>query len=1126
MEKASSSKLKQRELPSTSVDANQTSLLSKQNAAALQNTDWNGSEMAADSQGFDEKEYLAAYSDVREAIGTGRYRSGLEHWTACGRKEILYGHRPDYRDQYVINPARGQKDVFKDPAVVGDFDDIGYHFIYPDVRSTGARQHWLDHGRHEGRLSPGIRPYINRSRSFEALHAKPFGVNFYGPSKAASGLGTAARSYLDALDAAKIPTKSVPLDLDLYRGGLNMNRPAILPAGHKTYRVNLLHQNCDMIRNMCRIYGHNILDDAYNIGMWVWELPTMRQDWMGEYGALDEIWVPTTFCEQAVSTISPIPVRTVPYVVTVAEPSRSMGRAHFGLPEDAYIFLSVFDVSSLMDRKNPHALIRAFKQAFGDDPKVHLVLKYHSASGQRERLVELFRLARGSNIRLISEMYTDEESTALKQVSDCLVSPHRSEGFGLNLAEMMYLGKPAIGTGYSGNVDFMTDENSYLIDHKLVSIERDIGPYLTGAVWADPDVDHLAHLLRHVYENRGEAARKAEKAAGDIRTLYSAEAVGAKMEARLQELGLAEVPLYARNWGRSAAASWKTPMAGVGNEALKSRLQALPHRPVFSVIVPVYNVPGEYLRQCIDSVLAQHYPFWELCLCDDASTSAETVAVLDSYRGRDPRIKIRRLTKNQGISGASNAAVEISTGSFLALLDNDDELHPMALLRFAETLNSQPDLDFIYTDEDKINFDGKHVDDYCKPDWSPEHLESVMYVLHCMAIRKSLFLRIGGFREEFTGAQDFDLALRLSRETSRIHHIPEILYHWRMIPGSAAAVVDAKPKALENARMALEDHALAKFGNRASVDPGLLPGTFRLRPGLSGTPPVTIVIPTDNRQVELPNRPKFTMVDNLILSILKKTTYKNYRILVVDNGNLSQQQRHAYRANGVSVASYTGPTKPFSFAQKANFCFRNVKTDLMVMLNDDMEVITEGWLEALLEFAQNPEIGVVGGKLLYPDNRIQHVGVALGVNDSVAHIYHGFPGDFIGYNGYTHLIRNYAAVTGACMATRMSLINELGGFDESLAIDFNDIDFCLRAFSQGYRNVYTPYCQFFHFEGQSAQRKAQDPNEVALFKARWAGYLDHDPSFNPNFARDRIDYGLKADLNALLTAQDMFRSGE
>lgn len=1123
MEKASS-KSKQRETASTNAGVEHKNPATGQNDAAIQNFAAQEIKPPAEEQDFDEKEYLAAYSDVREAVEAKRYTSGLEHWKACGKKEVLYGYRPDYRDQYVVNPAQGQKNVLDDPMVVGNFDDIGYEFIYPDVRGIGGRQHWMKHGRYENRLAPGIRPYINRSRSFEALHAKPFGVNFYGPSKAASGLGTAARSYLDALDAANIPTKSVPLDLDLYRGGLNANRPAILPAGHQTYRVNFLHQNCDMIRNMCRVYGHNILDDAYNIGMWVWELPTMRQDWMGEYGALDEIWVPTTFCEQAVATISPIPVRTVPYVVNVTQPSRSLGRAHFGLPEDAYIFLSVFDVSSLMDRKNPHALIRAFKQAFGDDPKVLLVLKYHSASGQRERLAELFRLARGSNIRLISEMYSDEESVALKQVSDCLVSPHRSEGFGLNLAEMMHLGKPAIGTGYSGNVDFMTDENSYLIDYKLVSIERDIGPYLTGAVWAEPDVDHLAHLLRNVYENREEAARKGKKAAYDIRSLYSAEAVGAKMEARLQELGLAEVPLYARNWGRSASSSWKTPMAGIGNEALRNHIQALPHKPVFSVIVPVYNVPGEYLRQCIESVLAQHYPFWELCLCDDASTSAETVAVLDSYRGHDPRIKIRRLARNQGISGASNAAVEISTGSFLALLDNDDELHPMALLRFAEALNRQPELDFIYTDEDKINFDGQHVDDYCKPDWSPEHLESVMYVLHCMAIRKTLFLRIGGFRKEFTGAQDFDLALRLSRETSRIHHIPEILYHWRMIPGSAAAVVDAKPKALDNARRALEDHALAKYGDRAKVDSGLLPGTFRLRPGLSGTPPVTIVIPTDNRQVELPNRPKFTMVDNLILSILKKTTYKNYRILVVDNGNLSQQQRHAYRANGVSVASYSGPLKPFNFSHKANFCFRNVKTDLVVMLNDDMEVITGDWLEALLEFAQNPEVGVVGAKLLYPDNRIQHVGAALGVNESVAHIYHGFPGDFIGYNGYTHLIRNYAALTGACMATRMSLINELGGFDESLAIDFNDVDFCLRALSQGYRNVYTPYCQLFHFEGQTSTRKAQDPNEVALFKNRWARYLDHDPSFNPNFARNRIDYGLKSELNTLLAMQDVYKA--
>ncbi|MQP64902.1 glycosyltransferase [Niveispirillum sp. SYP-B3756] len=1072
-----------------------------------------------EAQDFDEEAYLAAYPDIAEAVAAGTVVSAYQHWLHHGQHEIEAGLRPPF------TTAPPVVDTTLAPSVYSDFDEYGYVHLNPDVASVPSPvEHWLNHGRFEARVAPGIRPFADRSLDMNRLLQHPFGVNFFAPLSAKSGLGTAARGYMQALGAVNVPFNSLSLDISRY--GDASKSPIRLPSWNGQYRVNIIQQNCDMLTNMARIYGRNILDDHYNIGIWAWELAAFRPDWLQEFGALDEVWALSNFCAESISTLSPVPVRAMPLVVELDTPNPTYDRAYFGLPEDAYIFSFIFDVSSVMDRKNPLALVQAFKKAFGNDPKVHLLLKYHSGNADRSRVTKLYSVARASNIRLMSEKMTDAQITGLKQCCDCFVSPHRSEGFGLNIAEMMYLGKPVIATGYSGNMDFMSKDNSYLIDYDLTEIDQNLGPYLKGFIWAEPSIDHMAQLMRHVYENRDDAALKAAQAARDVRTRNSQQAVGLQIEGRLKELGLQqEPPPFVRNWGRSVDAVWKLPISSIKGKPWEARVNNLLLKPTISLIVPVYNVPGEYLRKCIESVIAQYYPNWELCLCDDGSTSADTLAVLEEYQGKDGRIIIRHLPKNLGISGASNAAVEVATGEYLALLDNDDELPPMALLRVVETINARPSVDYIYTDEDKINEKGEHVDDYCKPDWSPEHLESVMYLLHLQVIRKSLFLKLGGFRAEYTGAQDFDLALRISQSTTEIVHIPEILYHWRMIPGSAAAAIDAKPKALQNAFRALEDHVRIRYGGSAKVEHGKLTGFFRVRHDLVGKPPVTIMIPTDNRLVMVEGRGEFNMIDNLITSIKAKTTYPNYRILVVDNGNLTAQQRERYERTGIQIASYKGPRSPFNFSAKANFGFRQVKTEHLVMLNDDMEIITPDWLEALLEFSHSPEIGVVGAKLLYPDSTIQHAGVVLGVNGNSAHMYHGFPGDFVGYNGYTHTIRNYTVLTGACMATRKSVIDELGGFDEAFAIDYNDIDFCLKAVEAGYRNVYTPFCELFHFEGKTSVRTAQNPAEVELFSQRWGRYVARDPHHNPNFAPDRIDYALRQPLNDLLKQQDPYSNG-
>jgi GT2 family glycosyltransferase len=371
-------------------------------------------------------------------------------------------------------------------------------------------------------------------------------------------------------------------------------------------------------------------------------------------------------------------------------------------------------------------------------------------------------------------------------------------------------------------------------------------------------------------------------------------------------------------------------------------------------------------------------------------------------------------------------------------------------------------------------------------------------------VRKALFFSMGQLRPEFDGAQDYDLMLRISRLTGNIAHISRPLYSWRAVAGSAAAVVDAKPYALAAGLRALQDHVAQKYMG-ARAEPGRLTGTFRVRrmipPGLK----VTLIILTNNQTANLPGRGMVNLLENFIRSIRQKTTYPLYEIMVVDNASLRDSQVKALKADGIEVVDY-GRHDQFNYAAKANFAVRAARTEMLVLLNDDMEVISSGWLHALLEFAVDPEIGAVGARLLRADDTVQHVGAVIGLHEGVGHIYHNAQHDFIGYNGFTHIIRNFSAVTGACLATRKTVVMNAGGFDEQFAIDYNDIDLCLKLRRAGYRIVYTPYAELYHFERLSIPQKQQNPDERNCFRARWKNLMENDPYYNINLTRTSLDY--------------------
>jgi GT2 family glycosyltransferase len=536
---------------------------------------------------------------------------------------------------------------------------------------------------------------------------------------------------------------------------------------------------------------------------------------------------------------------------------------------------------------------------------------------------------------------------------------------------------------------------------------------------------------------------------------------------------------------------------------------ALGFRPRISILTPVYNTDPRWLRACIDSVRAQVYPDWELCLVDDGSTSKATLAVLKECEG-DARIRIVHLAKNSGISMASNAALELATGEFLAILDHDDELAPEALYEMVRVLNRAPDADFIYSDEDKLGAAGERCDPYFKPDWSPEHFRSCMYTCHLMVLRTSLVRELGGFRRGFDGSQDYDLVLRVVERTDRIHHVPQILYHWRKIAGSMASSGLAKTYAVDAGERALQDH-VKRSGTDAVVLAGPAPGLFRLRHRIVGKPLVSLVLPTAGQTRTVMDR-TIDLLVNCVSSVVNKTTYENYELIIGDDGELPEATA-AYLESITSVpvrrVHFPHQADGFNYGRKLNYIAQHASGEHLVLFNDDTEVITPEWLEAMLEYSQQKAIGGVGAKLYFPDGRIQHIGMVIGVNGMAAHAFHGHQGSTPGYGASALIVRNYSAVTGACLMTRRELFEQLNGFETRFQFDFNDVDYCLRLRQLGYRLVYTPYAELYHLEWATWGGRPWHAEEVEYMRRAWAQVYEHDPYYNPNLTREHADFRVR-----------------
>ncbi len=523
------------------------------------------------------------------------------------------------------------------------------------------------------------------------------------------------------------------------------------------------------------------------------------------------------------------------------------------------------------------------------------------------------------------------------------------------------------------------------------------------------------------------------------------------------------------------------------------------YSPVISVVMPVYMVEEKWLVKAVESVRGQWYSRWELCICDDASGSEELTGLLTSLAASDRRIKFVQRQHNGGIVKATNDALRLATGAYVTFLDDDDELNEDALYEVVKSLQGAR-YDLVYSDEDKIGENGELCDPFFKPDWSPDLLLSQNYICHLAVYRRKIIDEIGRLREKYDGSQDYDLVLRFTEKTHSIKHIPKILYHWRKIPGSAAADVNAKPYAFEAGKKAVES-VLKRRGVAGRVVDGVWKGSYRVIREIEGEPLVSIIIPFKDQAATL---------KKCLRSILEKTTYSNFEILLVDNKSELLETKEYLLSLTHGKIKKLEYMESFNFAAINNFAARHAKGEYLVLLNNDTEVITPGWIEAMLEHSQRKEVGAVGAKLFFPNDLVQHAGVLVGVGGIANSSFLKKSRDDLGYFGQADVIRNYSAVTGACMMTRRDLYLNMGGLDENnLAVTFNDVDFCLRLRSKGYLIVYTPYAQLYHHESLS---RGYDVSleEVKHMQREHRHILQNgDPYYNPNLSLERLDFSLR-----------------
>lgn len=544
-------------------------------------------------------------------------------------------------------------------------------------------------------------------------------------------------------------------------------------------------------------------------------------------------------------------------------------------------------------------------------------------------------------------------------------------------------------------------------------------------------------------------------------------------------------------------------------ELARQKTEKFPKEILFSILVPLYNTPDLYLCEMIQSVLDQTYGNWELCLADGSDDKHAGVgAIVKKYAKQDDRIRYVKLEKNLGISGNTNACIDMARGDYISLFDHDDLLHPAALYEVMKAICEQ-NADFIYTDEN--TFHKTPSDAYCphfKPDYAPDTLRANNYICHFTSFKASLLDVVGKFRPECDGSQDFDMVLRLTEKAEKIVHIPKILYYWRSHPNSVASSIGAKPYVITAAKKAISDH-LDRVGLKGEVLDSVVPSMYRLKYEIEGEPLVSILIPNYEHKAEL---------KTCLESIYAKTTYRNFEIIIIENNSSGSDIFNYYeeiqkRWDNLKVITWDSH---FNYSAINNFGARFASGTHLLLLNNDTEVISPDWIQEMLMYSQRPDVGAVGAKLYYPDNTIQHAGLGMGLLTLAGHLHRNFDRNHPGYMGRLIYAQNLSGVTAACVMIRKEVWDQVNGLDETFEVAFNDVDLCMRIRAAGYLIVWTPFAELYHYESKSRgsdeapEKRKRFAGEVHRFQARWAKELAAgDPYYNPNLTLDKEDFSIR-----------------
>lgn len=545
------------------------------------------------------------------------------------------------------------------------------------------------------------------------------------------------------------------------------------------------------------------------------------------------------------------------------------------------------------------------------------------------------------------------------------------------------------------------------------------------------------------------------------------------------------------------------------SEEIARRLENLTYNPLISILVPIYNVEAKYLKECIDSVVDQYYQNWELCLADDKSTSEHIRPMLEEYAEKDSRINVIFRKENGHISAATNSALDVATGEFIALLDNDDFIKKEALLEIVTLLNKNPDADMIYTDEDKVDQTGKkRSGPFFKPNWSPDAFLGHMYLCHMGVYRKSIAQEIGGFRIGYEGAQDYDFVLRFTEKTNKIYHVPKILYHWRMLPSSTASGAENKDYAYL-ASLKAKDDALKRRGYKFTLEENLEIHSTNVYYHPNVNSMVSIIIPTKNHGNDL---------EICLKSIYEKTTWLNFEIIIVDNGSDEQETLdllNKYKKEKMNFRILKLDV-PFNYSLLNNRAVDIANGNYILFLNNDTQVLTDDWMERMLGQAELDYTGAVGAKLLYPDDTIQHSGVVL-YDVGPGHAFQYSDRYAVGYFGRLKINYNYLAITGAALMVAKEKFQDVGGFDEeNLQVAYNDVDLCLRLYQKGYYNVVRNDVELYHYESKSrgydttSEKEKRLENERKYLDKKWKHlYEKGDPFYNENLIGNHSDFSYR-----------------